>query len=173
MKAESPSAKKPRRPAAKAPAKRPRGRPSVFTKEVVQALLDGIEGGQTLRQVCSGENMPSERSVLRRVAENEAFRHAYARARELRCESYEDRLLEIGNDALVMALRLVGSQGASGVVQSYAIRAANLRYLISLDRAPAVAAETIPDRLPAFVEEALLRVWADEAGKPASNQATN
>lgn len=169
---DSPPPKKSTRPAPKAPAKRPRGRPSAFTPAVVQGLVDAIEGGSTLRQACNAEGMPSERSVQRRAEADEEFRRLLSRAREMRCQSYEDRLLEIGNDALMMALKLLGSTGGSAAVQSYSIKAQNLRYLISLDRAPAVATEPEVPRLNPALEAAVRRIWPSEPAEPAMNQAT-
>jgi len=74
------------------------GRPSDFTPEIADRLCKLIAEGQSLREICSAEDMPGKTTVLRWLDKNEEFRGQYARAREAQAEHWADEILEISDD---------------------------------------------------------------------------
>ena len=83
---------------AKAPKKT--GRPSSYTDETAAKICERLALGESLREICRDEKMPSQRSVFRWLLdeENEVFRQQYARAREIQAEAIFDEILEIADD---------------------------------------------------------------------------
>lgn len=75
------------------------GRPSDFTQETATEICKRLAAGQTLREVCRDEAMPSE-SVVRGWAldDREGFSAQYTRARELGYMAMADELLEVADD---------------------------------------------------------------------------
>lgn len=78
-----------------------RGRPSLYTPEIAEAICDGLRSGLSLRQVCSEKGMPSAVTVLDWVKENrEGFSDHYARAREIGYLTIADDILDIADGGL-------------------------------------------------------------------------
>lgn len=74
------------------------GRPSSFTPELATLICDRIASGETLRQVCRDEGMPSQSMVFRWLQADEPFREQYARAREALMDHFADELIDIAED---------------------------------------------------------------------------
>ena len=75
------------------------GRPSVYSADLAHEICEQLASGKTLREVCRGENMPSEATVRAwAVDDREGFSAHYARAREIGYLSIADELLEIVDD---------------------------------------------------------------------------
>jgi terminase small subunit-like protein len=76
------------------------GRPSSYTDEIAQQILDRISNGEMLTKICQNENMPPRKTVYTWQRTRADFRAAYARAREEWAEFYEEKVLEIAfNDS--------------------------------------------------------------------------
>lgn len=78
-------------------AKRPIGRPSVFSQELIDKICELIANGMSLRAVCSQEGMPSAVTVCKWLSENEEFSKQYARAREEQAVSFADEIIQIAD----------------------------------------------------------------------------
>lgn len=76
----------------------PGGRPSDYTPELATEICRRISEGESLRQVCRDESMPSTSAVLRWVREREEFRQQYAEAREALLEHWAEEINEIADD---------------------------------------------------------------------------
>jgi hypothetical protein len=75
------------------------GRPSVFSQEHATAICLLLREGKTLREVCRGDDMPSESTVRCWVSDDRGgFAAQYAKARETGYQSMADELLEIADD---------------------------------------------------------------------------
>ena len=74
------------------------GRPSSFTKETADIICERISNGESLREICRSDDMPSKTTVMRWLGSNEAFRDQYARAREAQADHFADEILEIADD---------------------------------------------------------------------------
>jgi hypothetical protein len=80
--------------------KRPRGRPTVYTQELADAICARLAKGETLKSICRDEGIPDDRTV-RTWALNDyhGFYPQYATARQLGLDAMADQLLEIADDA--------------------------------------------------------------------------
>ena len=74
------------------------GRPSDFTQEIADKILDRISQGEMLTKICNEEGMPPRKTVYTWMAARPAFKDAYARAREEWAEFYEEKVLAIAFD---------------------------------------------------------------------------
>lgn len=85
------------------------GRPSIFSPELADSICSKLADGESLRSICSADDMPSTGTVLRWVGENETFRDQYARAREIQAETLADSIVfisdgdQLANDAVGVA----------------------------------------------------------------------
>jgi hypothetical protein len=60
------------------------GRPTLYTAEIAQRILDGVSDGRTLAEICAAPGMPSS-SVVRRwsLHDRKGFADRYRRARQI------------------------------------------------------------------------------------------
>jgi hypothetical protein len=83
--------------------KKKAGRPSLYSKELAQLICERIlernkEGNpRSLRDVCTDDDMPSERTVYQWLAAQGEFATMYTRAREMRANMIADDTLEIAD----------------------------------------------------------------------------
>lgn len=76
------------------------GRPSTYSAETAAEICRRLADGQSLREVCRDEAMPSESTVRGwALDDREGFSAQYARAREIGYFSMADELLEVADDA--------------------------------------------------------------------------
>ena len=73
-------------------------RPSTFTKDLGDAICAELCDGRSVRSVCRDESMPSVKTIMRWLRENEEFRQQYARAKEESADAMADDILEIADD---------------------------------------------------------------------------
>lgn len=76
-------------------------RPSTYSQQLADAICDLLVDGKSLRTICSTAKMPSRSTVIRWLAENEAFRNQYARARELQADTLAEEILDIADKAVL------------------------------------------------------------------------
>lgn len=83
-------------PAKKKPAKKkdakPRGRPSLFTQAISDAIIADLIEGKSLVEICQSDSMPNRMTVLRWMEKHPDFAAGIARAREEQAE-YMDHLV--------------------------------------------------------------------------------
>ena len=70
----------------------------MYSQESADTICELIAEGRSLRSICREDNMPSKTEVFRWLAENEAFRNQYARAREAQADHYFDEIIEVADD---------------------------------------------------------------------------
>lgn len=73
-------------------------RPSTFSAEMADSICERLADGESLRAICSADDMPDKATVFRWLANNTAFRDQYARAREAQADSLFDEILDIADD---------------------------------------------------------------------------
>jgi hypothetical protein len=73
-------------------------RPSDFTQEIANKILDRISEGEMLTKICQEEGMPPRKTVYTWMTARPEFKDAYARAREEWAEFYEEKVLSIAFD---------------------------------------------------------------------------
>jgi hypothetical protein len=61
-------------------------------------ICDRISNGESLRQICDGEDMPAASTVFVWLNEDSAFSEQYARAREAQADAIFDEILLIADD---------------------------------------------------------------------------
>ncbi|WP_194936634.1 terminase small subunit protein [Stenotrophomonas sp. MH181796] len=76
-------------------------RPSKYSQQLADAICDLLVDGKSLRTICSTAKMPCRSTVIRWLAENEAFRNQYARARELQADTLAEEILDIADKAVL------------------------------------------------------------------------
>jgi len=78
------------------------GRPSKYTPELAERICARIIACESLRAICSNDDMPDAATVFRWLASTNddyaGFREQYARARTLQAEHLVDQILEISDD---------------------------------------------------------------------------
>ncbi len=66
------------------------------TKQQLQEICDRIAEGESLTRICNhSEHLPSWRTMLRYVQDNEDAYSAYRKARALQCEVMRDQILDL------------------------------------------------------------------------------
>lgn len=105
------------------------GRPTKFTKSIREEILERLAEGETLREICRDEHMPSRSNVSRWVRENIDFQDHVARAREFGAWSIIDETREIADDARNdwMEKRGRNGQPLGWVVNGEAVQRSKLR----------------------------------------------
>ncbi len=73
------------------------GRQSEYTQEVADAICERIADGESLRSICTGEEMPNKSTVFRWLEALPDFATKYARAREFQADSMADDIVDIAD----------------------------------------------------------------------------
>lgn len=71
------------------------GRPSVYTDELANEICVRLGLGESLRKICSDEDMPCLASVMGWLTKKPDFLEQYTRAREIQAETQFDELIDI------------------------------------------------------------------------------
>lgn len=75
------------------------GRPSTYTPEIAATVCERISKGETLRQVCRDEGMPSVPTFLRWVGDNvDGLTEQYTRARSALMDHWAEEIVDIAED---------------------------------------------------------------------------
>ncbi|WP_281823175.1 terminase small subunit protein [Sphingobium sp. BS19] len=76
------------------------GRPSEYSEEIAGKICDALVMPRSLRSICLDEDMPSQSTVFRWLADERYadFRERYARAREAQADAIFDEMLDIADD---------------------------------------------------------------------------
>lgn len=77
----------------------PAGRPSDYTPELAAKICERIADGESLKAICSGDDMPSKASVYLWLTKHPEFSDMYVRAREDQADTLADEIIEIADDA--------------------------------------------------------------------------
>ena len=79
-------------------------RPTTYTPEITDAILERLAAGESLRAICKGDDMPPESTVRRwAVEDTQGFASRYHRARDVGLDVMADELLEVADEAEVTA----------------------------------------------------------------------
>lgn len=73
------------------------GRPSEYTEETGLAICSLLADGQSLRQICEAEDMPSRATVFKWLSTYPLFADQYARAREEQADAIADEITWIAD----------------------------------------------------------------------------
>ena len=71
------------------------GRPSSYTPELAQQVLDALAEGELLVDICKRDGMPSQATFFRWRQAHPEFRKAYAQAREEQAEAHAQMAVKV------------------------------------------------------------------------------
>jgi hypothetical protein len=89
------------------------GRPSKYTPEIAQEILDRISRGEPLLQICRDDRMPERRTVYDWLDRIDGLSAQFTRARDAGCDAMAEEALIIANTPLT-GQKKVFSSGAEG-----------------------------------------------------------
>jgi len=111
-------------------------RPRIYTPELAANICERIAAGESLREICEPDTMPSRETVRRWILHNDGaiegetdsgFSGQYARAKMASAEAFEDRIMAncdaLESDALTMAAATGRKSAAELLFKLAAIRA--------------------------------------------------
>jgi hypothetical protein len=84
--------------AATAVARRPVGRPSIYTDELAATICQRLSSGHSLRSICREEGMPDVSTIMGWVFRRPEFFQQYRAAREMQAELMADEMQDIADD---------------------------------------------------------------------------
>ena len=70
------------------------GRPTIYSVEIADAILEHLAAGASLRHVCQADAMPDRSTVLRWLVRHEDFASRYQRAREIGRDAWLDVIMD-------------------------------------------------------------------------------
>ncbi len=73
--------------------------PRALTSELKAKICERIADGATVREIAALDGMPGKSTIFVELRRDPEFAAAYAQAREMQLESWEDELLAIADDA--------------------------------------------------------------------------
>lgn len=83
----------------------PAGRPSIYSQEVADRIVEGIAQGDSLVTILkSDEKLPSYPTVMRWLRERPEFQALYARAREDQADHDADKIREVVDQVIAGTL---------------------------------------------------------------------
>ena len=69
-----------------------------FSPELFDVICERIADGESLRAICSGDDMPNKSSVFRWIDRDDKARDQYTRAREAQADTLFDDCLDISDN---------------------------------------------------------------------------
>ncbi len=75
------------------------GRPSSYTDEKADIVLEGMISGKSLIEICSADDMPSVATIMRWLAHGDhaSFREQYAGAREAQSDVMDAKIQDVAD----------------------------------------------------------------------------
>jgi hypothetical protein len=105
------------------------GRPSKYTDELATTICERIAEGESLRRICSADDMPDRKTILRWLAdERNGFAAKYAHARNLQAEAMDELIHDIGDGVLTGLYDPHAAKVALGAYQWRASKLAPKKY---------------------------------------------
>lgn len=98
----------------------PAGRPTDYNNEIAELICERIASGESLNRICKDEDMPDDSTFYRWKEKHEELRDKYARAREQQADKQADEIVDIADEAAVVARE--GGREASAFVQAAKLR---------------------------------------------------
>jgi len=73
-------------------------RPSSFSEEIAEKILDSLMDGKSLRFICTADDMPHRSTIIRWMSDNADFATRCARAREMQADLMDDLILDTAEE---------------------------------------------------------------------------
>jgi hypothetical protein len=74
------------------------GRPSIFTQQVADIICERIAEGESLREICKDDDMPTRMTIYRWLQSDTVFCDHYTRAREDQADTLADEIMAIADE---------------------------------------------------------------------------
>jgi hypothetical protein len=74
------------------------GRPSSFTQDTAEIICTRIAEGESLRDICKDDDMPTRMTIYRWLAADPVFCDQYTRAREDQADTLADEIMAIADE---------------------------------------------------------------------------
>lgn len=74
------------------------GRPSLYTVELGAVVCERLMEGESLRTICTSEEMPGRTTIFKWIATNPDFANQYAIARQVQAQVLADEIFNIADD---------------------------------------------------------------------------
>ena len=101
------------------------GRPTLYTDEIAALICDRLANDESLISICKDDDMPGLTTVYRWRRENDAFRQAYAHAREDQGHTAADVVGEIRRQVISGQLDPQAGRAAADMAKWEASRRAS------------------------------------------------
>lgn len=98
-----------------------------FTQQIFDTVCERLADGESLRAICSDEDMPSTHSFLKWVDRDEELARQYARARESQADAIFDEILDIADDARNDWMKTNGKDDEGYIVNGETARRSQIR----------------------------------------------
>lgn len=121
------------------------GRPSTFTQEIAQTICDRLASGDSLRKICSDDDMPDRVTANRWMAKIPEFAASIASAREDQSEYMFDKINDISEQVLE---GLVDSNAARVAIAALQWTAGKLK--------PKKYGDRLPDTIPQITNNMII-----------------
>jgi hypothetical protein len=102
-------------------------KPYPWTPEIEAEIFERLAKGQSLADICEDDWLPSQRTVYRRLKDDEPFRQRYAHAREMQADTIFDEILQIADDARNDWMERKGAEATGWVENGEHIQRSRLR----------------------------------------------
>jgi hypothetical protein len=86
-------------------------RPTEYSSEIGETILDGLHEDQSLHSICVAPGMPEVATVARWIANNRKFRERYALARELQALCIAEETIELADAVSTQWVEKVRANG--------------------------------------------------------------
>jgi hypothetical protein len=74
------------------------GRPTAFCEQLADAICERLMDGQSLREICSAEEMPHRSTVIRWMEAYPSFATRVAHCRDMQADLMDDLVLEVARN---------------------------------------------------------------------------
>ena len=103
------------------PAKKPNGRPTIYTESLAAKICQRIADGESIRAICNDPNIPSTTTVFRWIASEKCkgFRELYEASMQIRLETLGDGLIDLADAPI--------ERNAAGAIDSAAVQIRRLQ----------------------------------------------
>lgn len=108
------------------------GRPTKYTPEIADKICAELALGNSLRTVCTADDMPAMSSVFLWLREHKTFSEQYARAKEESADALFEETQDIADDSLDLALSAADNPKLAGsLVQAQRLRVDTRKWMMS------------------------------------------
>ena len=113
-------------------------------QELFDRICDRIADGESLRDICKGEDMPNKGKFFYWLANDKALADQYAKAKEAQAEFMADEIMNIADDG---TNDWIEQRGDDGAIKAYRLNGeAVARSRLRVDARKWVAAKLLPKK---------------------------